>query len=211
VAITGWLSSRDVSVASGDQFAPVMVLAAGPGWCRSAQAEIARLPADAPKGQLRPRCGAARFDVFVRARFGAALLVGRRASLPCGWTAAEVPLEPYDNVLIFRQPTRAAAHSHDSGEVSYPVPTRCVPRTTVYRFLEGGRVTAPRIRRDSFVRQPMTGGNQHRFAKSTTATRLSRQHHLANRVIRFRIPEYSRVSASRRVIAGSCSTEGAAE
>jgi polysaccharide biosynthesis/export protein len=103
----------------------VMTVAGGPRvGVDLREAEIARLPADRSQGQLA---------VTVRVPLDSSYLIdrdsaGRYRGAPglafaAGGTAAEVPLEPFDNVLILRQPDFELQRTVDVyGQVRFPGP-----------------------------------------------------------------------------------------
>src|SRR6266516_2876714 len=69
------------------------------------EAEIARLPADRSRGQLATTMRVPLDSTYLFERDSAGRYIGPPGvAFPATGTAPDVPLEPYDNVLIFRQP-----------------------------------------------------------------------------------------------------------
>src|SRR3989441_7439074 len=85
-------------------------------------AEIAKLPADRSKGQLATTVRVPLDSTYLFERDSAGRYIGPPGvSFPARGTATEVPLEPYDNVLIFRQPNFELQRTVTiTGEVMYP-------------------------------------------------------------------------------------------
>src|SRR5216110_1507530 len=84
----------------------LVVLARGPKLGADLrEAEIAKLPADRSKGQLATTVRVPLDSTYLFERDSAGRYIGPPGvPFPATGTAADVPLEPYDNVLIFRQP-----------------------------------------------------------------------------------------------------------
>jgi len=84
----------------------LLVLARGPKiGADLREAEIARLPADRSKGQLATTIRVPLDSTYLVERDSAGRYIGPPGvTFPATGTAGEVPLEPFDNVLIFRQP-----------------------------------------------------------------------------------------------------------
>jgi len=69
------------------------------------EAEIARLPADRSRGQLATTMRVPLDSTYLFERDSAGRYIGPPGvAFPATGTAQDVPLEPFDNVLIFRQP-----------------------------------------------------------------------------------------------------------
>jgi len=69
------------------------------------EAEIARLPADRSRGQLATTMRVPLDSTYLFERDSAGRYIGPPGvAFPATGTAPDVPLEPYDNVLILRQP-----------------------------------------------------------------------------------------------------------
>src|SRR5438105_3698035 len=84
-------------------------------------AEIARLPADRSKGQLATTVRVPLDSSYLAERDSSKYIGPPGVAFPAGGTAAEVPLQPYDNVLIFRQPDFELQRTVTiTGEVMYP-------------------------------------------------------------------------------------------
>src|SRR6266496_4052471 len=101
----------------------LMVLARGPRiGVDLREAEIARLPADRSKGQLATTLRVPLDSSYLFERDSANRYLGPPGlSFPARGTAQEVVLEPYDNVLIFRQPDFELQRTVTlTGEVLYP-------------------------------------------------------------------------------------------
>jgi polysaccharide export outer membrane protein len=86
------------------------------------EAEIARLPADRSKGQLATTLRVPLDSTYLFERDSAGRYLGPPGlSFSGGGSAPEVPLEVYDNVLVFRQPDFELQRMVTiSGEVMYP-------------------------------------------------------------------------------------------
>jgi polysaccharide export outer membrane protein len=84
----------------------LLVLARGPKiGADLREAEIARLPADRSRGQLATTIRVPLDSTYLVERDSAGRYIGPPGvAFPATGTAADVPLEPFDNVLIFRQP-----------------------------------------------------------------------------------------------------------
>ena len=84
--------------------------------------EIARLPADRSKGQLASTIRVPLDSTYLFERDSTGKYIGPPGvSFPARGTAQEVLLEPYDNVLIFRQPDFELQRTVTiTGEVMYP-------------------------------------------------------------------------------------------
>jgi len=101
----------------------LMLLARGPViGADLREAEIARLPADRSHGQLATTLRVPLDSSYLLNRDSAGRYVGTPGvTFPAAGTAREVPLEPYDNVLIFRQVDFELQRTVTiSGEVRYP-------------------------------------------------------------------------------------------
>jgi protein involved in polysaccharide export with SLBB domain len=101
----------------------LMVLARGPKiGADLREAEIAKLPADRSHGQLATTARVPLDSTYLFERDSAGRYVGPPGvSFPARGTATEIPLEPYDNVLIFRQPDFELQRTVTIiGEVAYP-------------------------------------------------------------------------------------------
>src|SRR3989440_10925680 len=100
----------------------LMVLARGPRIGADLRdAEIARLPADRSKGQLATTVRVPLDSSYLAERDSARYIGPPGVAFPAGGTAAEVALQPYDNVLIFRQPDFELQRTVTiTGEVLYP-------------------------------------------------------------------------------------------
>jgi protein involved in polysaccharide export with SLBB domain len=86
------------------------------------EAEIARLPTHRSEGQLATTIRVPLDSTYLFERDEAGRYVGAAGvSFPAPGTAADVPLEPFDNVLIFRQPDFELQRTVTiTGEVQYP-------------------------------------------------------------------------------------------
>jgi len=101
----------------------LMVLARGPRiGVDLREAEIARLPADRSKGQLATTIRMPLDSSYLFVRDSAQQYIGPPGvPFPARGTAPDIPLEPYDNVLIFRQPDFELQRTVTiTGEVMYP-------------------------------------------------------------------------------------------
>jgi protein involved in polysaccharide export with SLBB domain len=101
----------------------LMVLARGPKvGADLREAEVARLPQDRSRGQLATTVRVPLDSTYLFERDSAGRYIGPPGvPFPATGTAPDVPLEPYDNVLIFRQPDFELQRTVTvSGEVRYP-------------------------------------------------------------------------------------------
>src|SRR3989441_7884739 len=124
VAITGMVQQPGTYPwRPGITLRQLMVLARGPRIGADLRdAEIAKLPADRSQGQLATTMRVPLDSTYLFERDSAGRYIGPPGvSFPPHGTAAEVPLEPYDNVLIFRQPDFELQRTVTiTGEVMYP-------------------------------------------------------------------------------------------
>jgi len=124
VAITGMVQQPGTYPwRPGITLRQLMVLARGPRIGADLRdAEIAKLPADRSKGQLATTMRVPLDSTYLFERDSAGRYIGPPGvSFPPHGTATEVPLEPYDNVLIFRQPDFELQRTVTiTGEVRYP-------------------------------------------------------------------------------------------
>src|SRR2546425_319301 len=124
VAITGMVQQPGTYPwRPGITLRQLVVLARGPRIGADLRdAEIARLPADRSKGQLATTMRVPLDSTYLFERDSAGRYIGPPGvSFPPHGTATEVPLEPYDNVLIFRQPNFELQRTVTiTGEVLYP-------------------------------------------------------------------------------------------
>ncbi|MGH7673506.1 MAG: SLBB domain-containing protein [Gemmatimonadales bacterium] len=124
VAITGMVQQAGTYPwRPGMTLRHLMVLARGPKiGADLREAEVARLPADRSKGQLATTVRVPLDSTYLFERDSAGRYIGPPGvPFPGAGTAAEVPLEPYDNVLIFRQPDFELQRTVTIvGEVMYP-------------------------------------------------------------------------------------------
>ena len=101
----------------------LMLLARGPRiGADLRETEIARLPADRTRGQLATTVRFPLDSSYLIDRDSAGRFIGPPGlPFPPSGTAPEVPLEPYDNVLILRQPEFELQRTANiQGEVYYP-------------------------------------------------------------------------------------------
>jgi len=85
------------------------------------EAEIARLPADRTQGQLAQTMRVALDSSYLMSRDSAGRYVGPPGLPFPGRGAAEVPLQPYDNVLMLRQPDFTLQQTvYVAGQVRFP-------------------------------------------------------------------------------------------
>jgi len=85
------------------------------------EAEVARMPADRSKGQLAQTLRVAMDSTYLFERDSAGRYLGPPGPSVPGSGAPEVPLEPYDNVLILRQPDFELQRTvYLGGEVRFP-------------------------------------------------------------------------------------------
>src|SRR5947207_1347817 len=124
VAITGMVQQPGpYPWRPGMMLRQLMMLARGPKiGVELREAEIARLPADRSKGQLATTLRVPLDSTYLFERDSAGQYVGPPGvPFPARGTATDVPLEPYDNVLIFRQPDFELQRTVTiAGEVMYP-------------------------------------------------------------------------------------------
>jgi protein involved in polysaccharide export with SLBB domain len=124
VAITGMVQQPGTYPwRPGMTLRQLMVLARGPRiGADLREAEIAKLPADRSHGQLATTARVPLDSTYLGERDSAGRYVGPPGvTFPARGTATEIPLEPYDNVLIFRQPDFELQRSVTiTGEVAYP-------------------------------------------------------------------------------------------
>src|SRR5439155_10581309 len=101
----------------------LMLLAGGPRiGADLREVDIARLPPDRSRGQLATTVPFPLDASYLIDRDSAGRFVGPPGlAFPASGTAPEVPLEPYDNVLIFKQPEFELQRTVTIvGEVHYP-------------------------------------------------------------------------------------------
>src|SRR5437016_893719 len=100
----------------------LVVLARGPRIGADLRdAEIARLPGDRSKGQLATTVRVPLDSSYLAERDSSRYIGPPGVSFPATGTAPDVPLQPYDNVLIFRQPDFELQRTVTIlGEVLYP-------------------------------------------------------------------------------------------
>jgi len=124
VAITGMVQQPGTYPwRPGMTLRQLMVLARGPRiGADLREAEVARLPADRSTGQLATTERVPLDSTYLFARDSAGRYVGPPGvPFPATGTAREVALEPYDNVLILRQPDFELQRTVTIvGEVQYP-------------------------------------------------------------------------------------------
>jgi protein involved in polysaccharide export with SLBB domain len=124
VAITGMVQQPGTYPwRPGITLRQLMVLARGPKiGADLREAEIAKLPADRTHGQLATMVRVPLDSTYLFERDSAGRYVGPPGvAFPARGTATDIPLEPYDNVLIFRQPDFELQRSVTiTGEVAYP-------------------------------------------------------------------------------------------
>jgi protein involved in polysaccharide export with SLBB domain len=124
VAITGMVQQPGTYPwRPGITLRELMVLARGPRiGVDLREAEIARLPADRSQGQLATTLRVPLDSTYLFVGDSARRYIGPPGiAFPARGTAADVPLEPYDNVLIFRQPDFELQRTVTiTGEVLYP-------------------------------------------------------------------------------------------
>src|SRR2546427_5667950 len=124
VAITGMVQQPGTYPwRPGITLRQLVVLARGPRIGADLRdAEIAKLPADRSKGQLATTMRVPLDSTYLFERDSAGRYIGPPGvTFPARGTATEVPLEPYDNVLIFRQPDFELQRTVTiTGEVMYP-------------------------------------------------------------------------------------------
>jgi protein involved in polysaccharide export with SLBB domain len=124
VAITGMVQQPGTYPwRPGMTLRQLMVLARGPRiGADLREAEIAKLPADRTHGQLATTARVPLDSTYLFERDSAGRYIGPPGvSFPARGTAQEISLEPYDNVLIFRQPNFELQRTVTiNGEVMYP-------------------------------------------------------------------------------------------
>jgi protein involved in polysaccharide export with SLBB domain len=124
VAITGMVQQPGTYPwRPGMTLRQLVVLARGPKiGADLREAEIAKLPADRSHGQLATTLRVPLDSTYLFERDSSGSYVGPPGVVfPARGTATEIPLEPYDNVLIFRQPNFELQRSVTiTGEVAYP-------------------------------------------------------------------------------------------
>ncbi len=100
----------------------LMTLARGPRIGADLRdAEMARLPADRSKGQLATTVRVPLDSSYLAERDSSRYIGPPGVAFPAAGTALDVPLQPYDNVLIFRQPDFELQRTVTiAGEVMYP-------------------------------------------------------------------------------------------
>jgi protein involved in polysaccharide export with SLBB domain len=124
VAITGMVQQPGTYPwRPGMTLRQLMVLARGPRiGADLREAEIAKLPADRSHGQLATTARVPLDSTYLGEHDSAGGYIGPPGvTFPGRGTATEIPLEPYDNVLIFRQPDFELQRTVTiAGEVLYP-------------------------------------------------------------------------------------------
>ena len=124
VAITGMVQQPGTYPwRPGMTLRQLMTLARGPKiGVDLREAEIARLPADRSRGQLATTVRMPLDSTYLFERDSTGRYIGPPGvAFPTRGTAAEVPLQPFDNVLIFRQPDFELQRTVTiTGEVMYP-------------------------------------------------------------------------------------------
>ncbi len=124
VAITGMVQQPGTYPwRPGMTLRQLMTLARGPRiGVDLREAEIARLPADRSRGQLATTVRMPLDSTYLFERDSTGRYIGPPGvAFPTRGTAAEVPLQPFDNVLIFRQPDFELQRTVTiTGEVMYP-------------------------------------------------------------------------------------------
>ncbi|MDP3909965.1 MAG: SLBB domain-containing protein [Gemmatimonadales bacterium] len=124
VAITGMVQQPGTYPwRPGITLRQLMMLARGPRiGADLREAEIARLPADRTNGQLATTVRVPLDSTYLFERDSAGRYIGPPGvSFPATGTAADVPLEPFDNVLVFRQPDFEFQRTVTiTGEVGFP-------------------------------------------------------------------------------------------
>jgi protein involved in polysaccharide export with SLBB domain len=124
VAITGMVQQPGTYPwRPGMTLRQLVVLARGPKLGADLrEAEVAKLPADRSRGQLATTVRVPLDSTYLFARDSTGRYVGPPGvAFPARGSAAEVPLEPFDNVLIFRQPDFELQRTVTiTGEVMYP-------------------------------------------------------------------------------------------
>src|SRR2546427_281765 len=123
VAITGMVQQPGTYPwRPGITLRQLVVLARGPRIGADLRdAEIARLPADRSKGQLATTVRVPLDSSYLSERDSSRYIGPPGGSFPAAGTAPDAPLQPYDNVLIFRQPDFELQRTVTIlGEVLYP-------------------------------------------------------------------------------------------
>src|SRR6266550_4143501 len=124
VAITGMVQQPGTYPwRPGMTLRQLMVLARGPKiGVDLREAEVARLPADRSKGQLATTIRVPLDSSYLFVRDSAQHYIGPPGvPFPARGTAQDIALQPYDNVLIFRQPDFELQRTVTiTGEVLYP-------------------------------------------------------------------------------------------
>src|ERR1700694_5895783 len=124
VAITGMVQQPGTYPwRPGMTLRQLMVLARGPKiGADLRKAEVARLPEDRATGQIATTMRVPLDSTYLFERDSAGRYIGPPGvPFPATGTALDVPLEPYDNVLIFKQPDFELQRTVTiSGEVQYP-------------------------------------------------------------------------------------------
>src|SRR5881394_2162349 len=124
VAITGMVQQPGTYPwRPGMTLRQLMTLARGPKLGADLRdAEVAKLPADRSKGQLATTVRVPLDSTYLFERDSAGKYIGPPGvSFPAHGTAQDVVLEPFDNVLIFRQPDFELQRTVTiAGEVMYP-------------------------------------------------------------------------------------------
>ena len=124
VAITGMVQQPGIYPwRPGITLRELMVLARGPRTGADLrEAEVAKLPADRSRGQLATTVRVPLDSTYLFERDSSGRYVGPPGlPFPARGTAPDVPLEPFDNVLIFRQPDFELQRTATiTGEVLYP-------------------------------------------------------------------------------------------
>ena len=123
VAITGMVQQPGTYPwRPGMTLRQLVVLARGPRIGADLRdAEIARLPGDRSKGQLATTVRVPLDSSYLAERDSSRYIGPPGVSFPATGTAPDVPLQPYDNVLIFRQPDFELQRTVTIlGEVLYP-------------------------------------------------------------------------------------------
>src|SRR2546426_11229919 len=149
VAITGMVQQPGTYPwRPGITLRQLVVLARGPRIGADLRdAEIARLPADRSKGQLATTVRVPLDSSYLSERDSAGRYIGPPGvPFPARGTAADGTLEPYDNVLVFRQPDFQLQRTGTiTGEVLYPGTYALKANDERLADLVGrGRVLAPR-------------------------------------------------------------------
>src|SRR2546428_1698528 len=123
VAITGMVQQPGTYPwRPGITLRQLVVLARGPRIGADLRdAEIARLPADRSKGQLATTVRVPLDSSYLSERDSSRYIGPPGVSFPAAGTAPDAPVQPYDHVLIFRQPDFQLQRTVTiTGEVMYP-------------------------------------------------------------------------------------------